>query len=178
MRLGFSTAFVAALLATTAPAAAETPNRAQLAASVKSSHDANLKRLQDWIALPTIAAENRNTPQGAEHMRQMLLDAGFQKAKIVQTSGVPGVFATLDAGAPTTLGIYFMYDVKQYVDSEWSSPPLAGQLVDRPEGKAIVGRGAVNQKGPEVAFLAALLYLRLEGAVVTRRTLHGAQPAD
>ncbi|WP_395622517.1 M20/M25/M40 family metallo-hydrolase [Sphingomonas daechungensis] len=163
MRLGFSTAFVAALLATTAPAAAETPNRAQLAASVKSSHDANLKRLQDWIALPTIAAENRNTPQGAEHMRQMLLDAGFQKAKIVQTSGVPGVFATLDAGAPTTLGIYFMYDVKQYVDSEWSSPPLAGQLVDRPEGKAIVGRGAVNQKGPEVAFLAALHAFKATG---------------
>jgi len=118
MRSVFSTAVVAVLLATTAPAVAETPNRAQLATSVKSGHDANLKRLQDWIALPTIAAEKRNTPQGAEYMRQLLLDAGFQQAKIVQTDGVPGVFATLDAGAPTTLGIYFMYDVKPYVDSE------------------------------------------------------------
>jgi len=150
-------------LLSTVQAAAETPNRAQLQQSVKSSHAANLKRLRDWIALPTIAAEKRNTPQGAEYMRQLLLDAGFQQAKIVQTDGIPGVFATLDAGAPTTLGIYFMYDVKQYVPSEWSSPPLEGRLVDRPEGKAIIGRGAVNQKGPETAFLSALHAFKATG---------------
>ncbi|MCH8616470.1 M20/M25/M40 family metallo-hydrolase [Sphingomonas sp. SM33] len=153
----FACAAVAALMTCTAlPALAETPNRAQLAASVKGSHDANLKRLQDWIANPTIAAEKTNVDGGAEYMRKRLLDAGFQQARVVKTDGVPGVFATLDAGAPTTLGIYFMYDVKQYDPKEWSSPPLEGRLVDRAEGKAIVGRGAVNQKGPETAFLAAL----------------------
>ena len=78
---------VAGLLATVAtPVSAETPNRAELAASVKASHATNLKRLQDWIALPTIAAEKRGTPEGAEHMRKLLLDAGFQQAKIVPTS--------------------------------------------------------------------------------------------
>lgn len=153
----FHAAVVTALLASIAvPSSAETPNRAQLAASVKASHDANLKRLQDWIAQPTIAAEKVNVEGGAEYMRKLLLDAGFQQARVVKTDGVPGVFATLDAGAPKTLGIYFMYDVKQYVPSEWSSPPLEGKLVDRPEGKAVVGRGAVNQKGPETEFLAAL----------------------
>jgi acetylornithine deacetylase/succinyl-diaminopimelate desuccinylase-like protein len=157
-------AFVAGLLATIAvPVSAETPNRAELAASVKASHATNLKRLQDWIALPTIAAEKRGTPEGAEHMRKLLLDAGFQQAKIVPTSGVPGVFATLDAGAPTTLGIYFMYDVKQFDPAEWSSPPLDGKLVDRAEGKAIMGRGAVNQKGPENAFLSALHAFKATG---------------
>ena len=157
-------AFVAALLATVAvPVAAETPNRAELAASVKASHSTNLKRLQDWIALPTIAAEKRGTPQGADHMRKLLLDAGFQQAKIVPTDGLPGVFATLDAGAPTTLGIYFMYDVKQFDPAEWTSPPLEGRLVDRAEGKAIMGRGAVNQKGPEIAFLSALHAFKATG---------------
>jgi acetylornithine deacetylase/succinyl-diaminopimelate desuccinylase-like protein len=157
-------AIVATLLVGTAvPALAETPNRAQLEASVKASHAANLKRLQDWIALPTIAAEKRGTPQGAEYMRQLLLDAGFQQAKIIPTDGVPGVFATLDAGAPTTLGIYFMYDVKQFDPKEWSSPPLEGRLVDRPEGRAIMGRGAVNQKGPETAFLSALHAFKATG---------------
>jgi hypothetical protein len=34
-------------------------------------------------------------------MRRLALDAGFQQARIVQSGGVPGVFATLDAGAPT-----------------------------------------------------------------------------
>jgi acetylornithine deacetylase/succinyl-diaminopimelate desuccinylase-like protein len=122
-----------------------------------------LKRLREWIATPTIAAEKRGTPEGAEYMRRLLLDSGFQQAKIIPTSGVPGVFATLDAGAATTLGIYFMYDVKQFDPKEWSSPPLEGRMVDRPEGKAIMGRGAVNQKGPEMAFLAALQAFKATG---------------
>ena len=156
MRTSRAAVFAALLATVSIPSSAETPNRVQLAGSVKASHDANLKRLRDWIAQPTIAAEKVNVDGGAEYMRKLLLDAGFQQAKVVQTDGVPGVFATLDAGAPKTLGIYFMYDVKQYVPSEWSSPPLEGKLVDRSEGKAVIGRGAVNQKGPETAFLAAL----------------------
>jgi len=156
MRTSRAAVFAALLASVSIPSFAETPNRAQLSGSVKASHDANLKRLRDWIAQPTIAAEEVNVDGGAEYMRKLLLDAGFQQAKVVQTDGVPGVFATLDAGAPKTLGIYFMYDVKQYVPSEWSSPPLEGKLVDRSEGKAVIGRGAVNQKGPETAFLAAL----------------------
>src|SRR5207253_8682031 len=65
----------------------------------------------------------------------------------IPTDGQPGIFATLDAGAPKTLGLYFMYDVKQADPSEWSSPPFEARLVDKPGlGKVIVGRGAVNQK--------------------------------
>ncbi len=129
----------------------------EIKAEVTKGHDAAIKRLQDWIKLPSIAAENLNYPQGPELMAQMLKDAGFQQATIVSTEGKPGVFATLDAGAAKTIGLYFMYDVKQFDPKEWSSPPLEGKLVDKPNlGKAIVGRGAVNQKGPEAAFLAAL----------------------
>ena len=158
-----ATATAACALLSAVPAYAETPNRPQLEKAVKAAHGDNLKRLQDWIANPTIAAEKVNVDKGAEYMRQLLLDAGFQQAKVIATDGVPGVFATLDAGAPTTLGLYFMYDVKQYDPKEWSSPPLEGRLVDRPEGKAIMGRGAVNQKGPEMAFLAALRAFKATG---------------
>jgi acetylornithine deacetylase/succinyl-diaminopimelate desuccinylase-like protein len=118
-------------------------------------------RLQDWIALPSIAAENLNSPEGAERMAQLAKDAGFQKVTIVQTEGKPGVFATLDVGAKNTVGLYFMYDVKQFDPAEWTSPPLEARIVDKPGfGKVIVGRGAVNQKGPEAAFLAALHAIR------------------
>ena len=80
------------------------------------------------------------------------------------TDGQPGVFATLDAGAPRTVGLYFMYDVKQVDPAEWSSPPLDAALVDKPGfGKVLMGRGAVNQKGPEAAFLAALHAIRGAG---------------
>ena len=74
------------------------------------------------------------------------------------------MFATLDAGAKDTLALYFMYDVKHYDPAEWSSPPLEGRIVDRPgEGKVMIGRGAVNQKGPEMAFLAALRAFKAAG---------------
>lgn len=140
---------------------AATPDREAIQAQVAQRHDTAVKALQEWIALPSIAAEDRNAKQGAEYMAKLAREAGFQHVEIVPTRGKPGVFATLDAGAPTTLGVYFMYDVKQYDPAEWSSPPLEARLVDKPGlGKAIVGRGATNQKGPEIAFLTALHAIR------------------
>ncbi|MEA2162968.1 MAG: hypothetical protein QOK37_1095 [Thermoanaerobaculia bacterium] len=131
---------------------------------IAKRHDEAVKRLQDWIALPSIAAENRNYPAGPEYMAKLALDAGFQHATVLNTDGKPGVFATLDAGAAKTVGLYFMYDVKQFDPAEWTSPPLEAKIVDKPNvGKAVVGRGAVNQKGPEAAFLAALHAIRGAG---------------
>lgn len=130
---------------------------AAIKAEITKRHDESVKRLQDWIKQVSIAAENRGYPEGADYMINLLKDAGFQQATRVETDGKPGVFATLDAGAPKSVGIYFMYDVKQFDPAEWTSPPTDAALVDKPGlGKAIVGRGAVNQKGPESAFLAAL----------------------
>ena len=133
-------------------------------AEITKRHDESVKRLQDWIKLPSIAAENRNMSEGCELMMQMLREAGFGMVKKMPTDRHPGVFATLDAGAPKTLGLYFMYDVKQFDPAEWSSPPLAAAIVDRPNvGKVMIGRGAVNQKGPEATFLAALHAIRGAG---------------
>jgi acetylornithine deacetylase/succinyl-diaminopimelate desuccinylase-like protein len=154
---------IAALIATLtslASYAAET-DMAAIRNEIAKRHDEAVKRLQDWIALPSIAAEDRNFPAGAEYMAKLARDAGFQQATVINTDGKPGVFATLDAGAAKTVGLYFMYDVKQFDPAEWTSPPLEARLVDKPGlGKAIVGRGAVNQKGPEAAFLAALHAIR------------------
>ena len=137
---------------------------APIKAEITKRHDEAVKRLQDWIKQVSIAAENRGYPEGAEYMAQLARDAGFQQATVVTTDGKPGVFATLDAGAPKTVGLYFMYDVKQFDPAEWTSPPTEARLVDKPGlGKAIVGRGAVNQKGPESAFLAALHAIRGAG---------------
>src|SRR4030095_5792080 len=112
----------------------------------------------------SIAAENRGYPDGAEYMAKLARDAGFQQAAVISTDGKPGVFATLDAGAQKTVGLYFMYDVKQFDPSEWTSPPLEARLVDKPGfGKVIVGRGAVTQKAPKAAFLAALHAIRGAG---------------
>lgn len=132
--------------------------------AVEAGKQASIKRIRDWVALPSIAAENRNMAEGAAYMAELAKDAGFQQVEVVPTDGHPGVFATLDAGAKRTLGLYFMYDVKQYDPAEWSSPPLEGKLVERKGlGTVMVGRGAVNQKGPEATFLAALHAIRAVG---------------
>src|SRR5262249_61708909 len=75
-------------------------DRADIKAEVTKRHNEAVKRLQDWIGQVSIAAENRGYPEGAEYMAKLARDAGFQQATVINTDGKPGVFATLDAGAP------------------------------------------------------------------------------
>ncbi len=143
---------------------ADGPDLKPLFDEIQKRHDEAVARLQHWIQQPSIAAENRGMQEGCDLMMRLLREAGFEQATKVPSDGQPGVFATLDAGAPRTVGIYFMYDVKQVDPSEWSSPPFEARLVDKPGlGKIVVGRGAVNQKGPEATFLAALHAFRATG---------------
>lgn len=147
-----------------AAAAAKNSDKAAVLAQVPKLHDQNLQRLQEWIALPSIAAENRNYPQGAEYMAKLAEQAGFTGVKIIPTSGKPGVFGRIDVGARSTLAVYFMYDVKQFVPDEWSSPPLEARLVQKAGlGTVCMGRGAVNQKGPQNSFLSALAAFKTAG---------------
>src|SRR5580693_9217000 len=157
-RLFFQSAAAAAALSSARRARAlEDADLKPLDAEITRRHDEAVQRLQNWIRQPAIAAENRGMDQGCNLMMTMLRDAGFDKVTKAPTDGHPGVFATLDAGAPKTIGIYFMYDVKQADPSEWSSPPFEARIVDRPGvGKVLIGRGAVNQRGPEAMWLAAL----------------------
>jgi acetylornithine deacetylase/succinyl-diaminopimelate desuccinylase-like protein len=141
-----------------------TPDVAAIQKEVEKRHDESVQRLQEWIRQPSIAAEKRGVDEGCELTMRMLRDAGCGDTTKVPTDGQPGIFATLDAGAPRTVGMYFMYDVKQADPAEWSSPPFEARLVDKPGlGKCVVGRGAVNQKGPEASFIAALHAIRGAG---------------
>jgi acetylornithine deacetylase/succinyl-diaminopimelate desuccinylase-like protein len=131
---------------------------------IKKGHDESVRRLQQWIHQESIAAVNRGVSEGCDLTMRLLREAGFQAVSRVETDGQPGILATLNADAPRTLGLYFMYDVKQVDPKEWSSPPWEAALVDKPGlGKVVVGRGAVNQKGPQAALLAALHAIRDAG---------------
>src|ERR1051326_5192852 len=154
----------AAAVTSTRRASAAAADLRPLQAEIEKRHDEAVHRLQEWIRQPSIAAENRGMTEGCDMMMRLLREAGFDQVKKMPTDGHPGVFATLDAGAPRTVGLYFMYDVKQVDPSEWSSPPWDAKLVDKPGlGKVLVGRGAVNTKGPQAAFLAALQAFRGAG---------------
>ncbi len=158
-----ATLLVPGLAAAAKPSAREA-DMAAIRKAAEAGYDASVKRIQDWIALPSIAAENRDMDKGADYMMALASDAGFTNVEKIPTDGAPGVFGVLDVGAKRWLAIYFMYDVKQYDPAEWSSPPLEARIVDKPGfGKVIVGRGAVNQKGPQASLLAALHAIRAAG---------------
>ncbi|HWZ42624.1 MAG TPA: M20/M25/M40 family metallo-hydrolase [Candidatus Saccharimonadales bacterium] len=159
-----STAATAAALTLPRLAQADDSELKPVWAQIEKRHDEAVQRLQHWVRQPSIAAENRGMNEGCELTMNMLREAGFDGVTRIPSDGHPGIFAHIDAGAPRTLGLYFMYDVKQADPSEWSSPPFDAALVDKPGlGKILIGRGAVNQKGPEATFLAALHALRGAG---------------
>jgi len=157
-------AAVTALASTRSASAADASELKPIQTEIDKRHDEAVHRLQEWIHQPSIAAENRGMTEGCDLQMRLLRDAGFNQVTKVSTAGHPGVFATLDAGAPRTYGIYFMYDVKQVDPSEWSSPPWDAALVDKPGlGKILIGRGAVNTKGPQSAFISALHAFKAAG---------------
>jgi acetylornithine deacetylase/succinyl-diaminopimelate desuccinylase-like protein len=144
--------------------ATDNPDLTAIQKEIEKRHDESVQRLQQWIRQPSIAAEKRGMEEGCDLTMRMLRDCGFADVTKIPTGGQPGIFATLDAGAPRTIGLYFMYDVKQADPAEWSSPPFEAALIDKPGlGKCVVGRGAVNQKGPESSFIAALHAFRGAG---------------
>ncbi|MDP8979509.1 MAG: M20/M25/M40 family metallo-hydrolase [Acidobacteriota bacterium] len=156
--------FLLGAAATASAFAATTPDLKSIQTEIEKRHDESVRRIQDWIKQPTIAAENRGIAEGCDFMMRLLRDAGCDQVTKCPTDLHPGVFATLDAGAAKTLAVYIMYDVKQVDPSEWSSPPFDATLIDKPAlGNVLVGRGAVNSKGPEGAFLAAVHAMRGAG---------------
>ena len=91
--------FGTALMTSAASAAPANTDLAAIGDQLAAQHEANVQRLRDWIALPTIAAEGLNTQEGADYQARLLREAGFQHVEVIPTAGKPGVFATLDAGA-------------------------------------------------------------------------------
>jgi len=158
------TAATAAALSCTHRVWSAQDNLENIRGEIERRHDEAVRRLQNWIRQPSIAAENRGVSEGCDLTIRLLREAGFERVTRVPTDGQPGIFATLDAGASRTLGLYFMYDVKQVDPAEWSSPPWDAALLNKPGlGKVLIGRGAVNQKGPQAALLAALHAIRGAG---------------
>jgi acetylornithine deacetylase/succinyl-diaminopimelate desuccinylase-like protein len=165
--IGSTLATGAALLVSGRSNAVASTDRAPIYQQIEQRHDEAVQRLQDWIRQPSIAAENRGMEEGCSLMMKMLRDVGFQQVERRPTDGQPGVFATLDSGAKRTIGLYFMYDVKQANPEEWSSPPFEAKLVDLPDlGQVVMGRAAVNQKGPQSALIAALRAFQTAGKKV------------
>lgn len=125
-------------------------------ARIDADLDDHVAALQRWVRQRSISAQDDGIDAMARLVAADLEALGFQQVDLVETGGHPGVFGHYDAGAERTLMIYMMYDV-QPVEPNWRiDDPFAGELVETDLGTVLMARGAMNQKGPERAFLNAV----------------------
>lgn len=125
-------------------------------AYVDKNYDAHLARIQEFVRQKSISSQNIGIRECANLLASYMRELRA-KTELAETDGHPVVFGKYDVGAPRTLLIYCLYDVVYVVEEEWSSPPFEARVVHMPGlGRAIIGRGVANQKGPLCALMNAI----------------------
>jgi len=123
----------------------------------KSKHLARLRRL---LRQPSVSPTGFGIEECADLVGKMYREIGCEKVEVVKTKGNPIVYGECKGDSDKTLLVYMMYDTQPYNEPGWKHPPMGAKIVDMklPSGnvKAMVNRGACNQKGPLVAFLNAV----------------------
>ena len=125
---------------------------------LRSHKSRHIRRVQRIVRQPSSSIEQIGVRECAELLTRTHEEVGLPEFAVVETGGLPGVWAAYDAGAPRTLAVYSYFDVRLAPpDEPWDSPPFAAALVERPPyPQVLVGRGAHGTKGPYVAFLNAV----------------------
>jgi len=119
--------------------------------------DEHLAKMQEFLRQPSVSAEGYGVRECAELLKGYFQDMGCKDARLIETGSFPVVYGEYDAHAEKTLLVYMMYDTQPFAGERWTSPPLQANLVEiAPFGKCIIARGAINTKGPLIAFLNAL----------------------
>ncbi len=126
---------------------------------IDSDLDQSLERLFTLLRIPSISTDPAYKDQcraAAEHVAADLATIGFI-TDVRVTQGHPVVVAKAPGGAGPSVLFYGHYDV-QPVDplDQWTSPPFEPRIATLPDGrKAIVARGACDDKGQIMTFIEA-----------------------
>ena len=122
----------------------------------------HILKLQEFVRQPSISQTGEGVRECAELLKSYLEELGCRKATLVEGQYSPIVYAEYNTGAEKTLIIYMMYDVQPAEDIHlWKTPPFEGRLVEMPPfKKVLMARGAINTKGPLVAFINAASAIR------------------
>jgi acetylornithine deacetylase/succinyl-diaminopimelate desuccinylase-like protein len=131
--------------------------------------DDHVVNLQKWIRQPSISNSGEGIPESAEMVKGFFEQLGCQHSQVYDVGitewGAPGnpvVYAKCDEGAPRTIAIYWQYDTMPITQPDaWKAPPFEARIVEQaPFKKVLIGRGAVNSKGPEMAQWNALMAIK------------------
>ena len=131
---------------------------------IQENEERFLKELESLIEIPSISAKAEHKGDiaaCAERWKQLLLEAGVDKAEIMPSKGNPLVYAEkiVDPAAPTVL-VYSHYDVMPAEPLElWNSDPFKMVVKD---GR-IWARGADDDKGQAMIQAKAFEYVVKNG---------------
>lgn len=133
--------------------------RSKVYDQIREDRQSHLNRVREFMAQRSISQENVGVQECAEILLRYYRELGCQQAEIVETGGLPAVWAHYDAGAPLTLAVYSYFDTN-VVGSGWHCDPFEAKVAEHGPFPAVVyGRGAGN-KGAYVGFLNALQAIR------------------
>lgn len=115
---------------------------------IEANKDRFLEELFSLIRIPSISAESEHKPdmvRCAERWRELLIEAGCDKAEVMPSAGNPVVYGekTIDPAKPTVL-VYGHYDVMPVEPLDlWNTKPFEPVIKD----EKIWARGADDDKG-------------------------------
>lgn len=151
------------------------PDLAKVYTYIDAHIDDHVVRLQKWIRQPSVSNSGEGIPESAQMVKGFFDELGCQQTQVYDVGitewGAPGdpvVYARCDEGAPKTLVLYWMYDTMPITQpADWVAPPFEARIVDGKTAginpafkKVLIGRGAVNSKGPEMSQLNALMSMK------------------
>jgi acetylornithine deacetylase/succinyl-diaminopimelate desuccinylase-like protein len=131
--------------------------------------DEHVENLQKWIQQPSISNTGEGIQESAEMVKGFFDQLGCQESKVYDVGVAewgqqsnPVVYAKCDEGAEKTVVIYWMYDTMPVTQPDlWKAPPFEGKLVEQaPFKKVLIGRGATNSKGPQMAMWNAFMSMK------------------
>ena len=161
--------------------AAQSGLRVEVSSWVNAHQREVVRELVDALSIPNVAADRANVRRNAEHLRGLFQRHGFT-AELLETTGNPLVYATLDApGATRTVLFYCHYDGQPVDPKAWrQTDPFApvlrrGTLAEQPDTLElrdvarfepewrIYARSASDDKAPIVALVSAVEALKAAG---------------
>jgi acetylornithine deacetylase/succinyl-diaminopimelate desuccinylase-like protein len=139
-------------------APADDPRMAGAVAHARAEADRTEQYLFDLLRIPSVSTKVEHAEDcraAAEYLRRELADAGMEHAEVLETGGLPCVYADwlhAPAGAPTVL-VYGHYDVQPPEPLDlWHTPPFEPTVRDG----AVFARGSADDKGQLWIHVSAL----------------------
>ncbi len=131
--------------------------------------DDHVRNLQHWIQQPSVSNTGEGIQESAQMVKGFFDQLGCQHTKVYDPGiaewgqqSNPVVYGKCDEGAKKTVVFYWMYDTMPITQPDlWIRPPFAADLVEqKPYKKVLIGRGAVNSKGPQMSEWNALMSIK------------------